>query len=101
LFLIRNGWVRRVRGVPIYHDVTESQGPIVLVPEDFLGAGNCLGLEALSGQATWQYSADLMARSEVLEIPLVDLRADRALCERVLKRFADFSVPDDATSLQS
>jgi len=101
LFLIRNGWVRRVRGVPIYHDVTESQGPIVLVPEDFLGAGNCLGLEALSGQATWQYSADLMARSEVLEIPLVDLRADRALCERVLKAFADFSVADDDTSLKA
>ncbi|HMG73004.1 MAG TPA: cyclic nucleotide-binding domain-containing protein [Pyrinomonadaceae bacterium] len=101
LFLIRNGWVRRVRGVPIYHDVTESQGPIVLVPEDFLGAGNCLGLEALSGQATWQYSADLMARSEVLEIPLVDLRADRGLCERVLKAFADFSVADDDTSLKA
>src|SRR2546430_2639769 len=101
LYLIRNGWVRSVRGVPIYHDLTESQGPIVLVPEDFLGAGNCLGLEALSGQATWQYSADLMARSEVLEIPLVDLRADRALCERVLKAFADFSVADDDTSLKA
>jgi len=100
LFLIRNGWVRRVRGVPIYKDITESPGPIVLVPEDFLGAGNCLGLEALSGQATWQYSADLMARTEVLEIPLDDLRADRALCERVQQAFADFSLADDDTSLQ-
>jgi Fe-S-cluster-containing dehydrogenase component/CRP-like cAMP-binding protein len=100
LYLIRSGWVRRVRGVPIYHDITESQGPIVLVPEDFLGAGNCLGLEALSGQATWQYSAALMARTEVLEIPLVDLQADRGLCERVLKAFANFSVADDDTSLQ-
>ena len=101
LFLIRNGWVRRVRGVPIYHDITESPGPIVLVPEDFLGAGNCLGLEALSGQATWAYSAALMARTEVLEIPLADLQADRGLCERVLKAFADFSVADDDTSLQA
>jgi Fe-S-cluster-containing dehydrogenase component/CRP-like cAMP-binding protein len=100
LFLIRNGWVRRVRGVPIYHDVTQSQGPIVLVPEDFLGAGNCLGLEALSGQATWQYSAALMARTEVLEIPLRALQADQGLCDRVMKAFADFSVADDDTGLQ-
>jgi Fe-S-cluster-containing dehydrogenase component/CRP-like cAMP-binding protein len=101
LFLIRNGWVRRVRGVPIYHDIHEGQGPIGLVPEDFLGAGNCLGLEALSGQATWQYSADLMARSEVLEIPLVDLQADPGLCGRVVRAFADFSVADDDTSLKA
>ena len=101
LFLIRNGWVRRVRGVPIYKDITESSGPIVLVPEDFLGAGNCLGLEALSGQSTWQYSADLMARTEVLEIPLANLRADQNLCERVRTAFADFSLADDDTGLRA
>src|SRR5258706_4600149 len=101
LFLIKNGWVRRVRGVPIYQDVSESTAQSALIPEDFLGAGNCLGLEALSGQATWQYSAALMARTELLEIPLVALRADRALCDRVLKAFADFSVADDDTSLQA
>ncbi|MDX6305121.1 MAG: hypothetical protein QOI77_2090 [Blastocatellia bacterium] len=101
LFLIRNGWVRRVRGVPIYKDITEGSGPIVLVPEDFLGAGNCLGLEALSGQSTWQYSADLMARTEVLEIPLANLRADQSLCERVRTAFADFSLADDDTGLRA
>jgi Fe-S-cluster-containing dehydrogenase component/CRP-like cAMP-binding protein len=101
LFLIRSGWVRRVRGVPIYLDITESTPQSVLIPEDFLGAGNCLGLEALDGQATWQYSADLMARTELLEIPLSDLQADRELCRRVQKAFADFSVADDDTSLQA
>ncbi len=101
LFLIRSGWVRRVRGVPIYLDITESTPQSVLIPEDFLGAGNCLGLEALTGQATWQYSADLMARTELLEIPLTDLQADRELCRRVQKAFADFSVADDDTSLQA
>ena len=84
LFLIKNGWVRRVRGVPIFADITEGAGAgtSTLIPEDFLGAGNCLGLEALGGQANWQYSAELMARSEVLEIPLAELRADPALCGR-------------------
>jgi Fe-S-cluster-containing dehydrogenase component/CRP-like cAMP-binding protein len=101
LFLIRSGWLRRVRGVPIYLDVTESTAQSMLIPEDFLGAGNCLGLEALGGQATWQYSASMMARTEVLEIPLVDLRADRELCERIQKAFADFSLADDDTSLQA
>jgi Fe-S-cluster-containing dehydrogenase component/CRP-like cAMP-binding protein len=101
LFLIRNGWVRRVRGVPIYQNISESTAQSALIPEDFLGAGNCLGLEALSGQATWQYSASLMARTEVIEIPLPELRADRELCERVKKAFGGFSVADDDTSLQA
>jgi len=99
IILIRSGWIRRVRGVPIYKEVTEGAGAAtsVLIPEDFLGAGNCLGLEALSGQANWAYSAELMARSEVLEIPLTELRADAALCARVGKAFADFSLADDDT----
>jgi Fe-S-cluster-containing dehydrogenase component/CRP-like cAMP-binding protein len=101
LFLIRNGWVRRVRGVPIYRDITESTAATSLIPEDFLGAGNCLGLEALSGQATWAYSAELMSRTEVLEVPLNELRADKPLCDRVQIAFADFSLADDDTSLKN
>jgi Fe-S-cluster-containing dehydrogenase component/CRP-like cAMP-binding protein len=102
LFLIRSGWVRRVRGVPIFADITEGAGAgtSTLIPEDFLGAGNCLGLEALTGQDTWEYSAELMARTEVLEIPLELLRSDQQLCDRVLKALAAFSLADDDTSLR-
>jgi Fe-S-cluster-containing dehydrogenase component/CRP-like cAMP-binding protein len=99
IFLICSGWVRRVRGVPIYEDITESTGPGTLVPEDFLGAGNCLGLEALSGQANWAYSAALMARSELLEIPLAALRAEPELCGNLTKAFSVFSLADDDTGL--
>jgi len=99
VFLIRSGWVRRVRGVPIYEDVTESQGPGALVPEDFLGAGNCLGLEALRGQDKWAYSAALMARTELLEIPLASLQAEPELCRRLTKAFAGFSTADDDIDL--
>src|SRR5690349_6010242 len=99
VFLIRGGWVRRVRGVPIYEDITESAGPGTLVPEDFLGAGNCLGLEALQGQKTWSYSAALMARTELLEIPLASLQAEPELCQRLAKAFAGFSTADDDTGL--
>ena len=103
LILMRSGWLRRVRGVPIYKEVTEGAGAASssLIPEDFLGAGNCLGLEALKGQTTWQYSAELMARSEVLEIPLSELNADRALCDRVAAAFAAFSLADDDTGLRA
>ncbi len=101
LYLIRSGWLRRVRGIPIFQNTMESTGPNVFIPEDFLGAGNCLGLEALSGQNSWPYSAALMARSEVLEIPLTALRADRELCDGVRKAFSKFSIADDDASLQA
>src|SRR5256714_5657681 len=103
IFLIKTGWLRRVRGVPIYKEVTEGAGAAtsILIPEDFLGAGNCLGLEALSGQANWAYSAELMARSEVLEIPLTLLRGDAALCERVGKAFSGLSLADNDTALDT
>jgi len=90
-----------VSGVPIYTEVAKGAGAASsgLIPEDFLGAGNCLGLEALNGQTHWQYSAELMARSEVLEIRLTDLRADPSLCDRVAKSFAGFSRVDDDTTM--
>src|ERR1051325_1542601 len=99
IFLIRSGWVRRVRGIPIYEDITESTGPGTLVPEDFFGAGNCLGLEALQGQEKWAYSAALMARTELLEIPLASLQAEPGLCQRLAKVFAAFSTADNDTGL--
>ncbi len=101
IFLICSGWVRRVRGVPIYEDITESMGPGALVPEDFLGAGNCLGLEALSGQKNWAYSAALMARSELLEIPLEALRTEPELSAKLKDAFSDFSSADDDTGLNA
>ena len=101
IFLICSGWVRRVRGVPIYEDITESMGPGALVPEDFLGSGNCLGLEALGGQKSWAYSAALMARSELLEIPLAALQAEPDLCAKLKGAFSAFSAADDDTGLNA
>lgn len=101
LLVLHSGWIRRVRGVPVYTEVTEGTGAAssVLIPEDFLGAGNCMGLEALGGQPNWPYSTELMARSEVLEIRLTDLRANPALCDRIAEAFAEFSRADDNASL--
>jgi Fe-S-cluster-containing dehydrogenase component len=103
IFLIRSGWVRRVRGIPIYQETTESgTAPGALVPEDFLGAGNCLGLEALmQGQEKWAYSAALMARTELLEIPLEPLKAEPELCQKLMKALPRLSAADDDTSLSA
>src|SRR5215831_19333059 len=101
LFLIHSGWIRRVRGAPIYEEVVDGAAAAAseLIPEDFLGSGNCLGLEALDGQKAWAYSAELMVRSEVLEVPLSDLRSNPELCAQIVKAFADFSLADDDTKL--
>ncbi|HYX27061.1 MAG TPA: cyclic nucleotide-binding domain-containing protein [Pyrinomonadaceae bacterium] len=97
LYLVHSGWLRRVRGVPIYEEITEGAGAAVssLIHEDFLGAGNCLGLEALAGQSVWQYSTELMARSEVLEVALTQLRKEPELAQQISKALAHLSKADD------
>ena len=96
IFLIRSGWVRRSRGIPFE---AASTGTVMGVGEsigvDFLGAGNCLGLEGAKESRTWPYSAALMARSEVLEVPSAALANDPALRDRIFSTFAAFSNADD------
>jgi Fe-S-cluster-containing dehydrogenase component/CRP-like cAMP-binding protein len=74
LILVKTGWVRRSRGIPFHAtspEVVMGMGENIGV--DFLGEGNCLGLDGLREPANWQFSATLMARSEVLEIPITSL----------------------------
>ena len=96
IVLIKSGWVRRVRGVPLdpaSTGVAVGMGQTIGV--DFLGAGNCLGLEGSGENETWKYSASAMARTEVLEIPLAPLAADPRLRDQIVAAFAAFSTVDD------
>ena len=97
IILIKSGWVRRVRGVPLdpaSTGVAVSMGQTIGV--DFLGAGNCLGLEGSGEQSpTWNFSASAMARTEVLEIPLAPLAGDPKLRDQIVAAFAAFSTADD------
>jgi Fe-S-cluster-containing dehydrogenase component/CRP-like cAMP-binding protein len=96
IVLIKSGWVRRVRGIPLdpaSTGVAVGMGQTIGV--DFLGAGNCLGLEGSGGIETWKYSASALARTEVLEIPLAPLAADPRLREQIVAAFAAFSTVDD------
>jgi Fe-S-cluster-containing dehydrogenase component/CRP-like cAMP-binding protein len=95
--LIKSGWVRRVRGVPFdaaSAGVAAGMGQTIGV--DFLGAGNCLGLEGIKTNDPWKYSASVMARTEVLEIPVAPLQSDPQLRDRIVAAFAAFSTADDS-----
>jgi len=96
IVLIKSGWVRRVRGVPLdpaSTGVAVGMGQTIGV--DFLGAGNCLGLEGAGENETWNYSAAAMARTEVLEIPIARLAAEPTLRDQIVRAFAAFSTVDD------
>lgn len=97
IIFIKNGWVRRVRGLGyeaalgdmVVGGLTEDVGV------DFLGAGNCLGLEGIPRDLTWAYTATVLQRTEVLEISVPRLRSDPALRETLERSFAEFSPVDD------
>jgi Fe-S-cluster-containing dehydrogenase component len=100
LVLIKNGWVRRVRG-EVFEGIAEvMMGADEEAAIDFLGAGNCLGLEGIREDAKWRYTATVMARTEALEVSIPQLRAAPALRDTLLRTFADFSQADDDTTLE-
>src|SRR6266850_6037720 len=89
LVFINRGWARRV--CELASDLTQGRrlasNPILadMVMEldqdiglDFLGAGNWLGLEAISrnDEVRWKYTTTIMARTEVLEIEISQLRSN-------------------------
>ncbi|MEK6280480.1 MAG: cyclic nucleotide-binding domain-containing protein [Acidobacteriota bacterium] len=96
IVLIKSGWVRRVRGVPFDAQSTGvAVGMGQSIGVDFLGAGNCLGLEGETKSECWNYSATCMARTEVLEVPIAPLEDDPALRAQIITAFSAFSSADD------
>lgn len=83
LFLIRSGWLRREREA-VHGDNIALASATVNVNDaeiDFLGAGNCLGIEGLGVESNWKYTATLLAHTEVMEVAINDLRTDQKLCD--------------------
>jgi Fe-S-cluster-containing dehydrogenase component/CRP-like cAMP-binding protein len=99
---IKNGWVRRARGATLMPYMADMMMEVEEdVGVDFLGAGNCLGLEGLSGEEKWHYTATVLARTELLEIPIALLRADANLCDTLYRTFSEFSSADDDVRLEA
>jgi Fe-S-cluster-containing dehydrogenase component/CRP-like cAMP-binding protein len=96
IILIKEGWVQRDYGE---HPEDASRPESLLENEivkpiaeyDFLGAGNCLGLDWENEQSAWEYNVTVKSRTETLEINLAELMKDRALLKKVLRTFDNFS----------
>ena len=106
LIFINRGWVRRVGGLSSdprsARSLTSAQmlGDLVMELEDvgldFLGAGNWLGLEALThNQASWNYSATIMSRTEALELSVAEVCSDPDLVAAIREHFPGFSTVDE------
>jgi Fe-S-cluster-containing dehydrogenase component/CRP-like cAMP-binding protein len=86
---VRNGWVERVTGVegnPRAAELLVETDDAVGV--DFLGAGSCLGLDAIAGPKEWNYTALIRGRTEVVEVAVTRLREDAELRSTVVSFFA-------------
>lgn len=108
VFFINNGWVRRVREASSGQGGrTRKAGARNLAADmiaqldrdvglDFVGAGNWLGLEALSARngSRWSYAATVMSRTEALEITIGELRANPSLLKLISQEFPPFSQVD-------
>ncbi|HEX6717742.1 MAG TPA: cyclic nucleotide-binding domain-containing protein [Pyrinomonadaceae bacterium] len=89
LLLIKSGWVRRSHGAPFHATSPE----VVLAMDettgvDFLGGGNCLGIEGVAQPNVWRYRASVMARTEVLEVPLDQFSPDPELRKQLVETFS-------------
>jgi Fe-S-cluster-containing dehydrogenase component/CRP-like cAMP-binding protein len=108
LIFINSGWVRRVRDLSsgptrIASAVSDSLSADMVtelskeVGLDFLGAGNWLGLDAVfsKDRLRWDYATTIMARTEVLEIAISELRSHPELVATIAEHFPLFSEVDD------
>ncbi|HEX5708167.1 MAG TPA: cyclic nucleotide-binding domain-containing protein [Pyrinomonadaceae bacterium] len=97
VYFVRDGWVRRVSG---HADAAVGVSALAAGLDagaaiDFLGAGNCLGLEGVAADTEWAYTATVLQRTEVFEVSIPHLRADPSLRDAVERAFRDFSDVDE------
>jgi len=100
LFFIRSGWLKRD------YAATQNTEPGFAIDSsnggsagaDFLGAGNCLGIDALDSESNWNYTATLLAHTEVMEVAIEDLRSDRELSNTLRQIFLE-SISHDTQTL--
>ena len=96
LIFVRNGWIQRARGADFNPDVADEMLSVgANVKLDFLGAGNCLGIEALSQQAKWNYTATILGRTEVLEIALARVQSQPDLKQAIISSFKRENTVED------
>ena len=81
VYIVKEGWIRRSR---------QAGGAET---EDFLGSGFCFGLEEVMKNSVWPYTVTVMGRTEILEIPIGQLRQSPAIREPLAAELARFAPP--------
>lgn len=105
LIFIKNGWICRELITPKANVAPNPTAELIRTDRtekierdiawDFLGPGNWIGWEAMEGEPNFKFSATVMGRTEVLEIPISRLRSDPALLKVMLEYVPQFSLVDD------
>ena len=97
IIILVSGWLRRARAEPTRVALSDLLvAGLNWQPQvDFLGPGNCLGLEGVQAGAVWEYTATVLQRTEVLEISVARLRADPKLINALRQSFFSFQLADD------
>ena len=98
---IKNGWVRRSRGTGSVPYMTDM---MMEVDEDLVSTFSALAI-VLDWKACeerkWPYTATVLARTEILEIPIAALRADRATLRGIYGSFSSFLTADDDVRMEA
>jgi Fe-S-cluster-containing dehydrogenase component/CRP-like cAMP-binding protein len=95
VFFIRNGWIQRAASANLSPEAAGQLIGAQGIGLDFLGAGNCLGLEAVDHPAAWRYTATVTGRAEVYEIAISRLREDAGLRSKIIPLLGRASNVDD------
>ncbi|HEV2801434.1 MAG TPA: cyclic nucleotide-binding domain-containing protein [Pyrinomonadaceae bacterium] len=91
VLMVKKGWVEVARNASDRRERADESAS-----RRYLGAGNCFGLEALTtADATWNATATLLARTELLTLPVEELRRKSELAEAVREVFSAFSTADE------
>ena len=95
LYVLKSGWARlepgtRMKGV----GETGRLKWDAKANETYIGPSRCLGLDAIKRDDEWGYACALMERSEVLEIPISEIRRRPELRERLMAAFSKIAVPN-------
>ncbi|HYG11136.1 MAG TPA: cyclic nucleotide-binding domain-containing protein [Pyrinomonadaceae bacterium] len=99
IYMVKKGWVEVV---PAPAGARAPAGSAGEPGVHYLGAGNCFGLEAASKPgATWDATATLRARTELLAVPLEALSGKPVLADAVRRIFSDFSEADQEKLLEA
>lgn len=83
LILVKDGWVKRIAPDRRHQGDDYS---------DYLGPGHCLGLNVLEfPEARWPYKVVTLSRTEVLEIPVTELKTRPELLAAVRRACVPFA----------